>query len=155
MASWSKGVGLISIHAPTRGATSPVRQTIIGHCLFQSTRSHGARLHKIVLVLLYILISIHAPTRGATKFPAAAWAFNLISIHAPTRGATCYQLPIRRKISNFNPRAHTGRDMKLVDLPFDLDISIHAPTRGATTDLFSGRLLGYDFNPRAHTGRDR
>ena len=55
----------LSIHAPTRGATT------------------GA---PYVADKLYL--SIHAPTRGATSYLLASSLIHLLSIHAPTRGAT-------------------------------------------------------------------
>ena len=55
----------LSIHAPTRGATSPAVQL-----------QHLEQL------------SIHAPTRGATFNPEYLDIKNYLSIHAPTRGAT-------------------------------------------------------------------
>ena len=55
----------ISIHAPTRGATS------IGFTICSNTS-----------------ISIHAPTRGATFLLCTLYRSAAISIHAPTRGAT-------------------------------------------------------------------
>ena len=61
---------IISIHAPTRGATV---QVLDDAALIQ--------------------ISIHAPTRGATWLPMQANPEYEISIHAPTRGAT-YCAPV-------------------------------------------------------------
>ena len=61
----SKNKEGISIHAPTRGAT-----TDSPFCFF-----------------VYI-ISIHAPTRGATTGLHQLFKQYIISIHAPTRGAT-------------------------------------------------------------------
>ena len=58
---------VISIHAPTRGATFP-----------------DGRSGRISL------ISIHAPTRGATPMCKSLTQTINISIHAPTRGATQY-----------------------------------------------------------------
>jgi hypothetical protein len=55
----------ISIHAPTRGAT---------------TENAYATFHT--------KISIHAPTRGATYVSEKIYTYFEISIHAPTRGAT-------------------------------------------------------------------
>ena len=55
----------ISIHAPTRGATTTVADD-----------------------LLRKVISIHAPTRGATLKNQDKIHKSYISIHAPTRGAT-------------------------------------------------------------------
>ena len=69
----------ISIHAPTRGATS----------LWMLQRNSGS-------------ISIHAPTRGATLFTMPFRHGPCISIHAPTRGATvvarCAVFPTRISI---------------------------------------------------------
>ena len=56
---------LISIHAPTRGATMISSRDIVE-----------------------ITISIHAPTRGATPPLNIDDKCKDISIHAPTRGAT-------------------------------------------------------------------
>ena len=56
---------LISIHAPTRGATPA-----------DTDKSYPQT------------ISIHAPTRGATRNRLHIQRNNRISIHAPTRGAT-------------------------------------------------------------------
>ena len=55
----------ISIHAPTRGATSPRNKKCVADA-----------------------ISIHAPTRGATSPRNKKCVADAISIHAPTRGAT-------------------------------------------------------------------
>ena len=63
---------MISIHAPTRGATAEDAEKLGGN----------------------LPISIHAPTRGATSIIALTVFTHFISIHAPTRGATilCYIL---------------------------------------------------------------
>ncbi len=122
---------VISIHAPTRGATHFHRNQCLLY-LFQSTlpreerrciyshthivayfnpRSHerSDAIHKDDYIL--IRISIHAPTRGATKMRFFITVNVDISIHAPTRGATISSFPALGKFI----------------------ISIHAPTRGATT----------------------
>ncbi len=62
-------VPLISIHAPTKGAT------------YKNVRSE-----------LQSSISIHAPTKGATSFRASLKGTEWISIHAPTKGATTAEL---------------------------------------------------------------
>ena len=100
----------ISIHAPTRGATSALysppyflrlfqstlpreERRIVSCCCglnaaFQSTLPREERPSS-VFNFFVSSISIHAPTRGAT----ADWIMGMsmsrvISIHAPTRGAT-------------------------------------------------------------------
>ena len=121
---------LVSIHAPTRGATY------------------------ISLVPISVLrVSIHAPTRGATHKGMASEASRLVSIHAPTRGATAAKLvvahyyefqsthphgvrldnnDILRARSSFNPRTHTGCDIVLLSPAMEI----------------------LSFNPRTHTGCD-
>ena len=79
---------LISIHAPTRGATR-ISITIGSiYVVFQSTHPHGVRRLKNTPRVPYLDISIHAPTRGATSTKKAKTQPIEISIHAPTRGAT-------------------------------------------------------------------
>ena len=100
----------ISIHAPTRGATTAytfsnfsyinfnprshegsdnaliVAQNIISQ--FQSTLPRGERRDTFLNIDMMVIISIHAPTRGATKDYVPKATPDAISIHAPTRGAT-------------------------------------------------------------------
>ncbi len=60
-----QGDSMVSIHAPTRGATGQRYQP----------PKHNA-------------VSIHAPTRGATVIGYSVEIGQHVSIHAPTRGAT-------------------------------------------------------------------
>ena len=115
---------VISIHAPTRGATRSGRQ----------------------LRRPYI-ISIHAPTRGATgikEFNDNGGEFQS-TLPRGERPAT----PIHQKQSaHFNPRSHEGSDVVFPDWISNAIISIHAPTRGATryrqlfkqTEIFQSTL---------------
>ena len=100
---------MISIHAPTRGAT------IYLFKIFASA-----------------FISIHAPTRGATKTPKTFKAVFDISIHAPTRGATIPFILETALSDNFNPRSYKRSDSTESFKVSLTSISIHAPTRGAT-----------------------
>ena len=77
----------ISIHAPTRGATSKNIKNYTQFIISIHAPTRGATL-SVPAVICALNISIHAPTRGATGttlFPAFVFG---ISIHAPTRGAT-------------------------------------------------------------------
>ena len=105
---------LISIHAPTRGATG---EHISGSMVsadfnprshegsdwvpafcasitsrFQSTLPRGERRIPEGIADKLSPISIHAPTRGATVLKSKYAEGTLISIHAPTRGATPVRL---------------------------------------------------------------
>ena len=101
--------GLVSIHAPTWGAT--IEPSIICNALwfqsthshgvrlpccsmasqssmFQSTHPHGVRLIIFCLILIDLTVSIHAPTWGATYHDRLRNFIKDVSIHAPTWGAT-------------------------------------------------------------------
>ena len=78
---------LISIHAPTRGATRRACGSLIDcmisiHAPTRGATGGGQSAHR------GDTISIHAPTRGATGGGQSAHRGDTISIHAPTRGAT-------------------------------------------------------------------
>ncbi len=104
------GESMISIHAPTRGATF-ADISYRTHISNFNPRSHeGSDALSAVLLPALLPISIHAPTRGATLYKKETVFLPDISIHAPTRGATKeFPFPDTASI-----------------------ISIHAPTRGAT-----------------------
>ena len=78
------------------------------------------------------MVSIHAPTRGATYQGVCLAAAKSVSIHAPTRGATRGIKRSGTRKSSFNPRTHTGCDLRKKLQTASVEVSIHAPTRGAT-----------------------
>ena len=122
---------LVSIHAPTRGATRLPRRT-------QWRES----------------VSIHAPTRGATRHGLRGASRGRVSIHAPTRGATLARHVVGGvvRVSIHAPtRGATGLPCQAAH---GQDVSIHAPTRGATTRACCCCRSRIGFNPRAHEGRD-
>ena len=146
---------MVSIHAPTRGATLDSQSFLPGGSRFQSTHPHGVRrrlnlifakaivfqsthphgVRRRVLrtVAAGALVSIHAPTRGATPtFPRAVDQKN-VSIHAPTRGATCDEFLTLHYANWFqSTHPHGVRQVVLYDISGTWTVSIHAPTRGAT-----------------------
>ena len=145
----------ISIHAPTRGATSPGTTPLRWHW-FQytlpreerhitpeqweqlknfNTRSHERSDYDIRRDRHGGYISIHAPTRGATLMNGCMMKNIWISIHAPTRGATkvaCY-LATLIKFQYTLPREE--RQYPKSNICSYQKISIHAPTRGATRHI--------------------
>ena len=88
----AKSSGVISIHAPTWGATD---------------KTPGKPP--------WSYISIHAPTWGATHLPRWILSPWTISIHAPTWGATPGVWGAHKFPENFNPRSHVGSDMTAYD----------------------------------------
>ena len=93
--------------------------------------------------------------RGATVSSALYLLVNdQISIHAPMRGATSLLIKSPPPGTNFNPRAHEGRDCSGKTFNMSRVISIHAPMRGATYRKDDLIRNSKNFNPRAHEGRD-
>ena len=102
---------VISIHAPTRGATT-----------------------KQIFPLSKEYISIHAPTRGATVPMNGYAGLYIISIHAPTRGATPAQPETDANGFIFQSTLlQEERPKQIREIAEAIRISIHAPTRGATS----------------------
>ena len=144
--------GMISIHAPTRGAT-----------VLDVTKEK------------LFAISIHAPTRGATQSferPLSSFVFQST---LPREERRCYRRQARPQ-RNFNPRSHERSDVQLVSgfhfhfyfnprshersdqflvwLVFLFVISIHAPTRGATVLFPCPSTRQQYFTPRSHERSD-
>ena len=102
----------ISIHAPTRGATSQVQMWGFNTA-----------------------ISIHAPTRGATENVPTQKSGNARFQSTLPREERQEPPRIRyRSNTDFNPRSHERSDGQWLRRNHsNQPISIHAPTRGATT----------------------
>ena len=98
----------ISIHAPTWGATSFIKEDV----------ALGS-------------ISIHAPTWGATLEDwQKRYGFTFQSTHP--RGVRPHEQGTWQVFCYFNPRTHVGCDILRPILARSTPISIHAPTWGAT-----------------------
>ena len=82
----------ISIHAPTKGATSLYKTEILLKLEFQSTHSRGVRREKVKVKCVDNDISIHALTGSATRAFHFSLFDNTISIHALTGSATYIQV---------------------------------------------------------------
>ena len=140
---------LISIHAPTWGATSvcltalrrsfnfnprthvgcdTVPTATIGVNINFNPRTHVGCDRNTIRFFNIMVISIHAPTWGATQIEGLLNALRDISIHAPTWGATGRGRPVLQPVR----------------------ISIHAPTWGATQVITSSRryLVFQSTHPR-------
>ena len=100
-------------------------------------------------------ISIHAPTRGATLSKGYTIYPLPISIHAPTRGATTMPGVKGKTNNHFNPRSHTGSDMRSFGFkPFVGDFNPRSHTGSDAIEELKA-IPDYHFNPRSHTGSDR
>ncbi len=102
----------ISIHAPTRGATTVYQGRAI-LVRFQSTLPQEERLFPNLCVLVYVNFNPRSHKRS-----------DLPALRPPA--------PFR----DFNPRSHKRSDLEIAVGLMDTSISIHAPTRGATECIF-------------------
>ena len=153
--------GLVSIHAPTGGATSTSRartrrasfnsrahggrdrhSSPTAKCPtpFQFTRPRGARRQSFGVRAVLRPFQFTRP-RGARHTLDKDLDLYAVSIHAPTGGATPIVWRTARRAPGFNSRAHGGRDSVGGSILADLAVSIHAPTGGATTQRPSLTLV--------------
>ena len=103
------GALIISIHAPTRGATI-VKGLDKAPLQFQSTLPRGERLQRRFFTGGSRQFQSTLP-RGERHARISDYAKLLeISIHAPTRGATVRQRDLLICMQYFNPRSHEGSD---------------------------------------------
>ena len=142
---------IISIHAPTRGATGIVG-IAIGVVKFQSTLPREERLMVHINRMVILIFQSTLP-----REERQSWRTHSL------------------KGVNFNPRSHERSDVVEALRTHYIHISIHAPTRGATgVDIINQKILlfqstlpreerqyqdssnsgtGY-FNPRSHERSD-
>ena len=104
---------LVSIHAPTWGATGQTKEEVQA-----------------------MNVSIHAPTWGATRIEQVQTIIDKFQSTLPHgERPQASRPPVSR--SGFNPRSHKGSDNMTVQLQPIRRVSIHAPTWGAT------QIMGY------------
>ena len=87
MIKYSNNVQIVSIHAPTKGATMRLLH-LEDTLTFQSTLPRRERHYNRLAVNRFLNVSIHAPTKGATYRDPSFTCNIYVSIHAPTKGAT-------------------------------------------------------------------
>ena len=99
----------VSIHAPVKGATSPVKQApervgVSIHAPVKgATKSETKSGYQKA-------VSIHAPVKGATAQNAVIFERPLVSIHAPVKGATAF-FCLGLGDGGFNSRTRKGCDL--------------------------------------------
>ena len=101
---------MLSIHAPTRGATF---HTFLNAHSINTFNPRSYKRSDITVPPIdgLSVLSIHAPTRGATVTNLCSVLEPPLSIHAPTRGATLFFLVISLYNQSFNPRSYKRSDI--------------------------------------------
>ena len=125
----------ISIHAPTRGATTKVGYHSLMRNYFNPRsykRSDGIYPGSNLLLAYF---NPRSYKRSDENF-VGGMAIFLISIHAPTRGATAYGSFGHVSDLNFNPRSYKRSDLKPVHfLPVLSDFNPRSYKRSDLFDL--------------------
>ena len=125
-------ITIISIHAPTKGATHSELACQMLRTDFNPRSHEGSDYIYAEDAGMDLLFQSTLPRRERQQARVHTDHRTNISIHAPTKGAT-FRFPFHVFPSfNFNPRSHEGSDMLQSYIDRMIDISIHAPTKGAT-----------------------
>ena len=142
----------VSIHAPTRGATSTA-QSIFGCSLSFNPRTHTGCDRLEQTSKRSSSVSIHAPTRGATRnLSPGRQSCKFQSTHPHgVRQAAKVATP---RENGFNPRTHTGCDLRRLTPPLLLVCFNPRTHTGCDTWSRCARNCCKCFNPRTHTGCD-
>ena len=121
----------VSIHAPTRGATTRWLRRRCGIRRFNPRTHEGCDFP--YLLLLFDALCFNPRTHeGCDMIMNFSWRTQSVSIHAPTRGATQFK-PYRNTAKRFQSTHPRGvRRCPYPQEALQIYVSIHAPTRGAT-----------------------
>ena len=124
---------LISIHAPTRGATILCnhRGLVFG---FQSTLPREERLSSPLNTASHVIFQSTLPREERLSFPCNI-SFHLIFQSTLPREERQTMRKLTIAELNFNPRSHERSDPMVKKFLLMKMISIHAPTRGATSQV--------------------
>ena len=104
---------VVSIHAPTWGATLASSALLPLLVLFQFTRPRGARRSFVIATILAYAVSIHAPTWGATRSTTARQRSSLCFNSRAHVGRDLLPGLASQSVGRFNSRAHVGRDLSI------------------------------------------
>ena len=143
----------VSIHAPTRGATSP-KMRCMPAVLFQFTHPRGVRLSTINfsvrglssfnsrthagcdlanVLIVALQLGFNSRTHAGCDPKRKQRAKRPHSFNSRTHAGCDFAQPITcSRCCSFNSRTHAGCDEELDAYDEMIDVSIHAPTRGAT-----------------------
>ena len=144
--------GVVSIHAPTWGATIH-REFAVSYNKFQSTRPRGARPLLQTLAALQACFNPRAHVgRDSSSFGDSSLECSFNPRAHVGRDTLC-NLPAGIT-SRFNPRAHVGRDPEGDFFFLDTEFQSTRPRGARRTTPAHRTSCPRCFNPRAHVGRD-
>ena len=122
----------ISIHAPTRGATSYTSPALLRHAYF-NPRSHERSDSVASATDCWELLFQSTLPREERQLPGASTRLDAVYFNPRSHERSDFHsVGLFHEIHYFNPRSHERSDVLLTPVITHLYISIHAPTRGAT-----------------------
>jgi len=144
----------ISIHAPTRGATTARRCTLDGDCHF-NPRPHAGGDKSLLNMSNVHKISIHAPTRGATMIGLIRTQENPVFQSTPPRGGRPFVDCRNLSVLSFQSTPPRGGRPPPLYSPIKTMLFQSTPPRGGRLACRARpRQRVRDFNPRPHAGGD-
>ena len=102
--------GEISIHTPTKGATTVQDGVLYINKISIHTPTKGATWHQTFLGCKGGRFQSTLPRKERPTYVLGDGAFDYISIHTPTKGATLPVSLILQILHYFNPHSHEGSD---------------------------------------------
>ena len=143
----------VSIHAPTRGATRYVFEYNVKD-KFQSTHPRGVRPEYRYVGIAKLLFQSTHP-RGVRRFGVNSVILIVRFQSTHPRGVRPVPFLVAKGSLNVSIHAPTrGATSNCKLLLYISRVSIHAPTRGATRISLSVHNSSLRFNPRTHEGCD-
>ena len=147
-------VHIISIHAPTRGAT--INRTL-QPCIAANfnPRSHKGSDGSLIMISKQFMNFNPRSHKGSDIARSSFLLFKIISIHAPTRGATDTARQVLRIPQYFNPRSHKGSDGSS-PVPCITGKNFNPRSHKGSDGLYWQHCQAVtNFNPRSHKGSDK
>ena len=166
----------ISIHTPTRGATSnslsfsifsvfqstlPREERLLGlnfkeaNSIFQSTLPREERLLQQYLSHFQLLFQSTLPREKRRNYATTGDIPTKFQSTLPREERRCSLLETNRQLPFQSTLPREERHIATGIPTIFLSISIHAPTRGATTIFIYITIGSKYFNPRSHERSDR
>ena len=145
---------IISIHAPTRGATLHWHGPAVRSPYFNPRSYKRSDFYKYIIVRICLYFNPRSYKRSDSRLPCVGALNNEFQ-------STLLQEERRSALVcgffwslNFNPRSYKRSDFRCNSILQVCLISIHAPTRGATSKNLTTCYNKRNFNPRSYKRSD-
>ena len=129
----------VSIHAPTKGATTLDAPYIVDKCVSIHAPTKGATYNSDMSKIDAQMFQSTLPRRERHKKIYTKTDYSRVSIHAPTKGATLCCTAFSKASICFNPRSHEGSDyFNPADISKRKLFQSTLPRRERQSEMYSG-----------------